>query len=303
MYFIGVTTRQSSINAIFPRWAQRLGLRDGVLQGIDLPLHDAPANYRAVVEFIKRDPLSLGALVTSHKVDLWHACRDQFDEIEPLSNALGEISSIYKRSGRLLGRSVDPWTVGDALDAVLPRDHWQGGAEALILGAGGAGTAFAWQISQSDRGANRPRRLHAVDQRAHRLEHLRHLHATWSNSVPLACHLVVDARAADDVLAQLPGGSLVVNATGAGKDTPGSPLSDAVVFPRHGIVWDFNYRGELRFLQQARRQQAARELAVHDGWIYFVHGWMRVIADVFGVEIPTSGPLFHELSAMAAVAR
>lgn len=40
-YFIGVTTGQSSIMRIFPKWAEALGL-DAVMKGIDLPLH-APA--------------------------------------------------------------------------------------------------------------------------------------------------------------------------------------------------------------------------------------------------------------------
>src|SRR5687767_12165981 len=99
MHFIGVTTRQSSINAIFPRWAKRLGLGDCELRGMDFPLHADPQRYRDAVEFIKRDPLSLGALVTSHKVDLFAASAAQFDTIEPLSRSLGEISSIYKRDG------------------------------------------------------------------------------------------------------------------------------------------------------------------------------------------------------------
>ncbi len=58
MYFIGVTTSKSSINKIFPRWAERLGLGDCQLKGIDFELHDQAQRYREVVEFIKSDPLS-----------------------------------------------------------------------------------------------------------------------------------------------------------------------------------------------------------------------------------------------------
>src|SRR4051794_21141490 len=92
MYFIGVTTRQSSINSVFPLWAERLALGDCVLRGVDFPLHADPRRYRATVEFIRRDPLSRGALVTTHKLDLCAACHDLFDEIEPLSRTIGEIS-------------------------------------------------------------------------------------------------------------------------------------------------------------------------------------------------------------------
>ena len=98
-------------------------------------------------------------------------------------------------------------------------------------------------------------------------------------------------------------GSLVVNATGLGKDAPGSPLTDAPSGPQDGIAWDFNYRGDLVFLDQARAQQHAKNLQIEDGWIYFIHGWTRVIAEVFHIDIPTSGPQFDELSRIAADAR
>ena len=71
-YFVGVTTGSSSIMKVFPAWAAHLGL-DAAITGIDLPLDDAPENYRAVVEFLKNDPLSLGSLVTSHKLNLYKA--------------------------------------------------------------------------------------------------------------------------------------------------------------------------------------------------------------------------------------
>jgi shikimate 5-dehydrogenase len=87
------------------------------------------------------------------------------------------------------------------------------------------------------------------------------------------------------------------------QDTPGSPLPDDVTFPRRALVWDFNYRGDLVFLQQARGQQRTCELHVEDGWVYFLLGWTRVIADVFQREIPSSGPLFEELGRIAAGAR
>ena len=104
MCFIGVTTAQSSINAIFPQWAGVLGLGDCELRGLDFRLHDEPARYREAVGFIKHDPLTRGALVTTHKIDLFEACRDQFDALDPLSESMGELSSLYKRDGRLHGR-------------------------------------------------------------------------------------------------------------------------------------------------------------------------------------------------------
>ena len=49
--------------------------------------------------------------------------------------------------------------------------------------------------------------------------------------------------------------------------------------------------------------QRERRLRIEDGWVYFIHGWTRVIAEVFHIEIPTSGPEFERLSEIAAEAR
>ena len=98
MYFIGVTTGQSSIMRIFPIWAKALGL-DACIKGIDITLHAPAEDYRAAVEFIKNDPLSLGALVTTHKIDLYNACQDLFDYFDPYALQFGEVSSISKKDG------------------------------------------------------------------------------------------------------------------------------------------------------------------------------------------------------------
>jgi shikimate 5-dehydrogenase len=108
-----------------------------------------------------------------------------------------------------------------------------------------------------------------------------------------------EASLNDAVVGRLRAGSLVANATGLGKDAPGSPLTEAAVFPLGGYAWDFNYRGELEFLAQARRQEAERRLRIEDGWLYFVHGWLAVIEEVFHRDIPKSGPRFQELCRIA----
>ena len=84
---------------------------------------------------------------------------------------------------------------------------------------------------------------------------------------------------------------MVINATGLGKDRPGSPLTDTARFPGKSVVWELNYRGELDFLKQARKQQLEQQLQVEDGWIYFIHGWTQVIAEVFHLEITAGSNL------------
>ena len=43
------------------------------MEGIDCKIHDEPDAYRRAVAQIKYDPLSQGALVTTHKIDLLNA--------------------------------------------------------------------------------------------------------------------------------------------------------------------------------------------------------------------------------------
>jgi shikimate 5-dehydrogenase len=105
----------------------------------------------------------------------------------------------------------------------------------------------------------------------------------------------------EGVLAGLAAGSLVVNATGMGKDRPGSPLAEPARFPEGGVVWELNYRGELEFLRQAEAQRSERDLTVADGWGYFIRGWAAVIEEVF--ERPIGEDELEVLSEEAAVAR
>ncbi len=285
IYFIGVTTGQSSIMKVFPHWANSLGL-DAVLRGIDLQIHAEADDYRRVVEFIRGDPLSLGALVTTHKIDLLSAAREMFDELDPHARILGEVSSISKRGGRLVGHAKDPISSGLALEAFLPGGWWRrtGGA-ALIFGAGGSALAVSMYLMDPRHAEDRPGKVVVTNRSTPRLQEMQRIHRQLDCGVPCEYHHCPALEQNDRVLEGVPPCSLVVNATGLGKDRPGSPVTDNARFPRKGLAWDFNYRGDLRFLSQARAQQEAGELVVEDGWIYFIHGWTQVIAEVFQVEI------------------
>jgi len=297
MYFIGVTTGSSSSIRIFPEWAETLGLGQCRLVGIDMKIHDRPENYLEVVEFIKSDPLSLGALVTTHKMDLFAACEDSFDALDPLARELGEVSSIYKREGNLCARATDPSCGGMALEKFLPNDHFnKSESEVLILGAGGSSLALAWHFLKANRTDNAPSKIHVVNRSQARLDNLMLLAEEWGSEGRVIPYLAPEPPIADRVINALRPGSMIVNATGLGKDGPGSPITDAARFPQNGIVWEFNYRGQLEFLGQAMKQKDDKALLVEDGWDYFVIGWSQVIGDVFNLEVPITGPLFEELS-------
>ncbi len=300
LHFFGVTTSKSSIMSVFPAWARRLGLKDTVIHGVDFPLHAPAAAYRKAVEFLNRDTLSLGALVTTHKIDLYEACHDQFDEIDPHARFMGETSCISKCDGKLICHAKDPISSGLALDGFLPERHFERtGAELFAMGAGGSTIALTWHMAQKRRGADRPARIIVSNRSQARLDEIRRIHRQLEVGVPFDYVLAPEPRDNDAVLERLKPGSLVINATGLGKDAPGSPLTDAALFPQNAIVWDLNYRGALVFLDQARAQAATRRLQIADGWTYFLHGWTQVIAEVFHISIPSAGPLFDELSDIA----
>ena len=303
-YFIGVTTGKSSIMKVFPAWARYLGLGECPIQGMDCKWHDDPAVYRRVVSFLKEDPLSLGALVTTHKIDLLSACRDMFDGLDEYADLLGEVSCISKRDGALWGHAKDPITSALALDAFVEQDYWhRSGAEMCILGAGGSSLALTTYFMKQIGRDGAPSRIFVTNRSEPRLEQMQRIHDRINPGIEMVYRHCPTAAESDEVVNQLKPGSLVVNATGLGKDAPGSPVTDAARFPQDGVIWEFNYRGDLVFLNQARAQQAAKNLTIEDGWVYFIHGWTRVIAEVFHIDIPTDGPRFQKLSEIAARAR
>ncbi len=302
LYFIGVTTGQSSINKVFPLWMNVLGRPEVVIEGIDHPIHDAPEHYRRSVAQIKGDPNSLGALVTTHKIDLYNAARDLFDYFDPYAQITGEVSSISKRGSQLRGHAKDPINAGLSLNAITL---------AGLLRPNRRTTSCVWA-----RAARRWRCCctcstspQAIIRRSSSRSIRRRIDSNrcgrWRRSYPTTMQIDTvhngDAVRNDAILATLPEHSLVINATGMGKDTPGSPLTDAGVFPQHGIAWELNYRGERDFMQQALRQVERRDLRVEDGWVYFIHGWSSVIFEVLDLKLTPE--LFAQLEQAAASVR
>lgn len=301
-YFVGVTTGKSSINTVFPLWMQVLNRPDVVLEGIDHPIHDEPEAYRATVAQIKHDPNSLGALVTTHKLDLFAAAEDMFDYFDPYAQVTRELSCISKRNGRLEGHAKDPITAGLSMDHIVGQDYFaRTGGHVLCLGAGGSALATLLHLINKPDAGDRPSTFIAVNRSPERLEHMRHMVSKYDTDIDVSYVVNADPRQNDQLMATLSPGSIVINATGMGKDTPGSPITNDGLFPHDGIAWEFNYRGELDFMHQALRQVDTRNLRVEDGWVYFIHGWSQVIGQVLDVEITPE--LFGRLAETAASTR
>jgi shikimate 5-dehydrogenase len=290
MYFLGVTTSQSSSLKMFPAWAEILNLGPAQLVGVDLPI-DAPAEqYRQAVYQIKNDPLSLGALVTTHKLNVLQATSDYFDELTADAQLCQEVSCIYKRNGRLIAHATDPTNSGQAMQHFIPANYWQKyQAEVLCLGAGGAAVALVTNLCTKTAVQQRPQHMTLVDRSQSKLDNMADLFQRLPDTgIEFELVLNSDPAVNDDLMAKLPPYSLVINATGMGKDLPGSPITDNGRFPQNGLVWELNYRGERPFFHQAQVQAESRNLRVEDGWTYFLLGWSEVISHVFDVTIDQS---------------
>jgi shikimate dehydrogenase len=296
MLFIGVSTPGSSIFELFPRWTPILGL-DARIVGHDVPLGAPAEAFRSVVSDVAADPDIRGALVTGHKVELFRHAADLFGKLDENARLCREVSCISKRDGALVGHAKDPITAGRTLGEFLPPGWPAGGAHALCFGAGGAGTAITVHLLCREQ----PAHVVATDRDSQRLAALEGVADELGRASDVRLEHVGSAEESDALLAALPPGSLVVNATGLGKDAPGSPISDVAVFPDRAVVWELNYRGDLRFLEQARRRQHAQALDIHDGWRYFLHGWAEIVAEVFDLELTPQ--LFAELAKAAEIVR
>ncbi|MBT3318997.1 MAG: shikimate dehydrogenase [Clostridia bacterium] len=299
MYFVGVTTKKSSIMKVFPEWAKALGI-DAVMKGIDIAIHEKPEVYREVVDFIKNDPMSMGALVTTHKIDLYDAAKDLFEVHGPLASRFGELSSISKQGDKLAAHAKDPITSGLSLLEFVPDNYFADtDAEVFIMGAGGSAISMGYHLMQEKYKGNYPSKIVIANRSQPRLTEIENIYKTLDpGGIEFEYYLTPEPGQNDEVLHSMKEGSIIVNATGLGKDRPGSPLTDDAVFPKKSLVWEINYRGDLRFLHQAEEQQEQQELLVEDGWKYFVYGWTSVISEVF--HMPIEGETFKMCDEIAS---
>ena len=297
-YFIGVTTTKSSIMKLFPLWMEELGSADINIYPCDLRIHDKPVNYRQAVARIKYDDGCYGALVTTHKMDLYSAAKDMFGYFDPYAVLLDEISCISKNNGRLEGHAKDPLASGASYDSFIEKGYYKKtGAHVLIFGAGGSSIATILHLINKKDRADRPQKIIVINRSQPRLTHLEEILKKVKTDIKTETICSSDAAFNDSVMEKLPDYSIVINATGMGKDTPGSPITDDGLFPKKGWAWEFNYRGELDFMHQAEKQKDSRGVNIEDGWIYFIHGWTQVIFQALHIEM-TPG-IFNRLEKIA----
>jgi shikimate 5-dehydrogenase len=304
--FVGINTSGSVAHAVFSRWAAELG-QPWVLRGIDLPAGTPPATFRNLVSAMRRNPAAHGAVVTAHKLRLYRACAQDLQRRDRLTDITREINALatgatfagYARDALSLAHVLP--TLIRATGAGTPRD-----LHVLCLGAGGAATALLLALhldTDPDRdagGSPRPREdppasVTFVDVEPGALADLRSVADRAGIGTSRLSFIRVRAPADNDALvASLPSPAVVINATGLGKDAPGSPVTDRARFGPATLAWDLNYRGDLTYLRQA----AASGAGTMDGWGYFVAGWAGGLTAIAG--IPFTADLLTRFTEAAA---
>jgi shikimate 5-dehydrogenase len=275
VWFVGVSTGGSLVHRAMARWGPLLG-GEVAVQGRDLPLAAPDGAYRELLGELRRDPHALGAVVTSHKVGLFRAAADMFARLDGAARACGEVNAVRRSPEGLLGFARDPVSVGRVADRIWPAGS---GDEVVCLGAGGTAVALGRHLLARPRSPS----LVFADRRPEAVAHLR-------AALGLGVTTRVGPGPWDELVAGARPGALVVNATGMGKDTPGSPLAPAAAFPPGAVVWELNYRGALPLLAQARSQH----VRVHDGWSLFCQGWAAALAAVLDLDDDGLGDRFEQ---------
>jgi shikimate 5-dehydrogenase len=271
--FVGVSTGSSLVHEAMASWRPLLPVECG-LRAVDVPLDAADDAYVELLNDIRGDPSVLGAVVTSHKVRLYTAGRAEFAWLDSRATDCREVNAIRRTSEGLLGWARDPVSVGRVVDRIWP--HADG--TVVCLGSGGTAVALAHHLLAT-RGDVR---IVCADPRPSAVRQL----------VRLAPDSVVGHVGAgpwDSLVNDADQGTLVVNATGMGKDRPGCPVTDAAEFPEASVVWELNYRGDLQLLRLARLQAGRSSLSVHDGWELFCHGWAAALTVV--LDLPEDATL------------
>jgi shikimate 5-dehydrogenase len=188
------------------------------------------------------------------------------------------------------------------MDAIVSKGYFaRTSGWVLCFGAGGSSVATALHLIRKKDSGDRPAKFVVVNRSQPRLDGMRQMVEGQKTDIQFEYICNQDPVVNDQIMSKMPAGSIVINATGMGKDSPGSPITWSGQFPKNGIAWEFNYRGDLDFLHQAEAQKETRDLFVEDGWLYFVHGWTQVVAQVLQVDLTPE--LFSRLEQAAATVR
>ena len=301
-YFVGVTTGKSSIMKVFPLWMEVLGRPEVVIEGIDHPIHDEPEAYRATVAQIKHDPLSLGALVTTHKMDIYAAAQDMFDYLDPYARLTHELSSISKLDGRLEGHAKDPITAGLSLDAIIEPGYFgRTRGQILCFGAGGSAVATLLHLINKQDKADRPERFVVVNRSQPRLDHMRGMVEQLETDIAVELHPQQRPAAQRRNHGHHAGRQHRDQRHGHGQGYSGLADHRRRPFPQEQYRLGVQLPRRTRLHAPGTAAARIAQRQVEDGWVYFLHGWSQVVAQVLHVDL--TDELFVRLDAAASTTR
>lgn len=286
MHFVGVTTKKSASVDLFPLWTDSLNIKNAYLNCVDFKLHDDSEKYREFIRFLRDDEQSFGALVTTHKIDLFNATKELFDKVEDIADIFQEVSCIVKdQEKKIHAYAVDAQTSGLAMNRFIPEDYFSKcNSEVMILGAGGSMLAICYALSKR-KNNDLPLKIVITNRSLPRLKQAKEKLYAIEKKIKIEYIHCPEFNDNDRVLAEIPPNSLIVNATGLGKDSFGSPLTQSSIFPFGSLIWELNYRGDLGFMHQAIAQKAQQNLVIEDGWKYFIIGWATVVCRVYNIQL------------------
>lgn len=274
-FFLGVSTKSSLVNKTFPIWMDVFSQKID-LETFDLQLRSGPEMYVSFIDGIQRP--CVGSLITSHKTDIFETCSHLFNDISEDAVALREISAVRRdQYGNLFGHNTDIAGSSRSLRRLtLENESWlSGNRNIIILGAGGACLSLIKSIRENIGCANK---VLITEKRPDRLETVREIAERNAFEVGLK-----DASYVSDAINESGKNPLIINATGMGKDIPGSPIPNPDDVPGDATFWELNYRGELDLFR--RLKAASKGIMVADGWDFFVDGWMNNILFVLNISL------------------
>jgi len=196
---------------------------------------DAPPRYlKPMVEALVLSGVEGLNVTVPHK----EAVLPLMDRLDATANAVGAVNTIVVRNRRLIGYNTD----GIGFRRALQELGWRRRPQlAIVLGAGGAARAVAWELAQVP-----GMRLVIGNRTNARARHL----ARWIASKRRG------VRVASAPIARLPleAADLLVNATTIGMQAGQKPLVDARRLPAQALVYDLVYNRRTALLDAARRR-------------------------------------------------
>ncbi len=243
------------------------------LSGWRYDLLETPPEQLAVHVARLRAPDVAGANVTiPHK----QAVLTHLDALEPGTQAIGAVNTIFKREGRLVGENTD-W-LGFLADLEHHGVEVNAATRALVLGAGGSARAVVYALIQ--RGAQ----VRVWNRTLARAQTLVSAFATLNANVEIAAQLDTD---------QAGWATLVVNCTSVGMwphvdETPW-PLS--LDFPKQAVLYDLVYRPCVTRLMQQAQAAGARAIG---GLGMLAEQGAAAFALWTGVPAPSVAPILRQ---------